>query len=553
VGIPRAGGEYSMSRVPKPRQLLRPALLAFLVASLVGAPTALAAPPPHVARGVYIGNGNDNTLSLINAATDSAETGTIPTGAQPRTIAISPDGRRAYVANLNDNTVTVVNTVSNTVVGLPILVGNQPRGVAVTPDGSRVYVANFNAGGPGTVSVIDTATNAVVGSPIPVGKGPRGIAITPDGRHVYVANYSDTVPPNNDGTVSVIDTATNTVVGPSITVGTTPRGLAITPDGKHLYVTDHVGVDGERVQEIDTATNTVDGAPIPVTDGPAGIAITPDGKRAYISGNNGGAVIVLDLTTNTVIGSPITVGTGPRGIAVTPDGNKVFVGNSGSNTVNVISTATNTIVGPAIPTGASPEGLAITPDQPPTATFTHGVGHLRARVNASPSRDRDGTIKHYLWSFGDGSAVVDGGPKPHHRYSHPGRYTVSVREIDNEGCSTAQVYTGQTMSCNGGPAAAHSASVVVKPLNPSIAISHLPRTCASTDFKAKVKITDAVRLKKVTVKLDGALAKTTTRKHFRAQVELAKLKARKHHKITVRVRDAAGDQAQHTRQFKVCS
>jgi len=78
----------------------------------------------------------------------------------------------AYVTNSNDNTVSVIDTASNKAVGTPIPVGNSPLGVAVTPDGKHVFVTND--ANPGTVSVIDTATNTVVGTPIPVGIFPNG-------------------------------------------------------------------------------------------------------------------------------------------------------------------------------------------------------------------------------------------------------------------------------------------------------------------------------------------------------------------------------------------
>ncbi len=50
--------------------------------------------------------------------------------------------QNAYITNENDNTVSVIDTATNTVIGSPIPVGNNPYGVAVTPDGSKVYVAN---------------------------------------------------------------------------------------------------------------------------------------------------------------------------------------------------------------------------------------------------------------------------------------------------------------------------------------------------------------------------------------------------------------------------
>jgi YVTN family beta-propeller protein len=203
--------------------------------------------------------------------------------------------QNAYITNSNDNTVSVINTATNTVVGLPINVGARPGGVAVTPDGSKVFVANSSSN---TVSVIVTAAGTVVAT-IPVGVRPRGVAVTPDGSKVYVANF-------NDSTVSVIDPATNIVVA-TIPVGT-PEGVAITPDGSKVYV----GNSGfNTVSVIATATNMVVGSPIGVGSFPDGVAVTPDGSKVYVANSNSNTVSVIATATNKVVGPPIGVGNFP--------------------------------------------------------------------------------------------------------------------------------------------------------------------------------------------------------------------------------------------------
>jgi YVTN family beta-propeller protein len=138
-------------------------------------------------------------------------------GANPTGIAITPNGARAYVTNFADNTVSVIDTASNTVVGSPISVGSGPAGVAITPNDLSAYVANFVSN---TVSVIDTATNTVI-TTILVGQRPDFLTVSRDGASVFVPNQ-------NSNTVSVIDTATNTVTA-TISVGVSPTGIATTP------------------------------------------------------------------------------------------------------------------------------------------------------------------------------------------------------------------------------------------------------------------------------------------------------------------------------------
>jgi YVTN family beta-propeller protein len=120
----------------------------------------------------------------------------------------------AYIPNYNDNTVSVIDTATNNVIAtVPLGINAGPNGVAVNPNGKMVYVTN---GGSSTVSVIDTTQNTVIAT-IPVGTVPWGVSVTPDGMKVYVANiYTDTV--------SVINTTTNQVIA-TVPVGNYPMAF----------------------------------------------------------------------------------------------------------------------------------------------------------------------------------------------------------------------------------------------------------------------------------------------------------------------------------------
>jgi YVTN family beta-propeller protein len=104
----------------------------------------LAAFPAEAAPFAYIANGNSNTVSVIDTATNKV-VATVAVGSVPDGIAVTPDGKHVYVANASADTVSVIDTATNTVVGLPIPVGTLPVGVAFTPNGIRAYVTNFNS------------------------------------------------------------------------------------------------------------------------------------------------------------------------------------------------------------------------------------------------------------------------------------------------------------------------------------------------------------------------------------------------------------------------
>lgn len=383
----------------------------------------------------YITNFSSNTVMPINVKTNKAGA-PIMVQSNPDGIAITPDGRTAYIVNSGDNTVTPFDLETNTL-GTSIHVGSDPFCIAITPDGTRAYVTNVVDN---SVTPIDLQTR-IPGQDIPVGVGPFSIAITPNGSMAYTANVTDS-------TVTPINLITNTPL-PAIKVGMGPDSIAITPDGTKAYVTnsrDHT------VTPIDLMTHTT-GAAIPVGSIPISIAITPDGKRAFVANVNADSVTPIDLRTNTP-GKAISVGMGPESIAITPDGKTAYVGNVKNNTVTPIDIETYKTRN-SIRVGAQPSYIAITPDQAPISSFTVNVDHagLPSFFDGSASATSVGAIVSYAWDFGDGHNEVSLYPTTSHTYSEPGAYTASLTVTNSAGTSTKQIFTGQTMSNNGGPIA----------------------------------------------------------------------------------------------------
>src|SRR5262249_20415588 len=117
---------------------------------------------------LYVNNRNDNTLSVIDTATCNATVssgcGTVrPTtavGGTPQQEAVDQATDTIYVANGDDNTVSVVNgAVCNAgdtsgcgQTWPTVNVGDDPEAIGVNPDTDTIYVTNTNDN---TVSVID--------------------------------------------------------------------------------------------------------------------------------------------------------------------------------------------------------------------------------------------------------------------------------------------------------------------------------------------------------------------------------------------------------------
>jgi YVTN family beta-propeller protein len=207
---------------------------------------------------VYVVNGGSNSVSVIDTASQTV-VATVPVQNKPIGVAmaLTSNGTFAYVTNVDSNTVSVIAVGSNPTVVQTIPVGAGPNWVVVSPNSSQAYVASW---GSNTVSVISVATNTVTAT-IPVGLIPSGVAFTPDGRTAYVANQTS-------NTLSVIDTASASVVA-TVAGFNDPILVAMTPDGSSAYVTN---LSGNNVSVVSTATNTITGT-VAVGLGPVGVAI----------------------------------------------------------------------------------------------------------------------------------------------------------------------------------------------------------------------------------------------------------------------------------------
>ena len=160
-------------------------------------------------------------------------------------------------------------------------------------------------------------------------------------------------------------------------------------------------------------------------------------------------------------GSPVVVN--PWDVAITPDSRTAYVADEGVGWVTPINLTTNSAE-PSIRTGYKSEALAIAPDQAPVAAFSVqvAVAGFHSTFDASTSTSSTSPIVTYQWGFGDGAGLTSSAPVVHHIYSHSGRYFVTLTVTDQAGTSTAQVFTGHTMSNNGGPQARAERWVAIK-------------------------------------------------------------------------------------------
>ncbi len=100
-----------------------------------------------------------------------------------------------------------------------------------------------------------------------------------------------------------------------------------------------------------------------------------------------------------------------------------------------IVTLTVTDNGGATGTQSNTVGV-IKPNSPPLSSFTFSCNRLTCSFDGSASRDSDGTITNYAWSFGDGTTGA--GAMISHTYGADSTYTVRLTVTDNGGASGTQ-------------------------------------------------------------------------------------------------------------------
>jgi YVTN family beta-propeller protein len=270
---------------------------------------------------VYVGNFKDNTVSVIDTATN-AVVATIPVAAGPHGMSMSSDNKWLYVSGDGSTLVSVIDTATDSVVRA-IEVGKSPHGAVLSPDNKYLLVA---VNGESKVVFVDTAAQMVV-STIPIGK-PHTIAVRPDGKIAYVSSQE----PGRFSLVE-IDLIAREVLR-SIPIDKTPRDLEYGYTGKAVYFT-KAGTNA--IEVLSPAKNKVI-AEIPTGVSPHYANYVRNAMAGLAVVQGPGEVLLFDPKTNKPIRS-IKVGEQPHWLAVSQDGKVAFVTNEGANTLSIVDIA----------------------------------------------------------------------------------------------------------------------------------------------------------------------------------------------------------------------
>lgn len=322
---------------------------------------------------VYVVNGEDSTISVLDLTGKTLGTIALRNVSYPHHIYLSPDKARLAVAvpghdlsgghsapqpsgggehgGGEHGTSSASTASSGAVLVLDATTGatlkarrlDAPNHNAIfSPNGAEIWTAQLVD--EGTVLVLDADTLETKQT-IRVGRVPAEVTFSPDGKYAFVANGTSndvsvidaaskmvvkTIPvdrepvgawPGADGmmyvdcevakAIKAIDPKTLEVVR-TYSLGFTPGYAAVPPSRTdELWLTD---VDAGKIVFNKTATDSKV-ADVPTAAGAHALAFTLDGKTAFVTNQLGASVSLVDSATRTVK-STVAVGKKPNGIVL---------------------------------------------------------------------------------------------------------------------------------------------------------------------------------------------------------------------------------------------
>ena len=337
---------------------------------------------------LYVTDAFDNAVSMINTATCRAGVTagcaqvppTAAVGNFPVHLLVDRRTETLYVGNNNEPTVSVINaatcnaTASAGCAGprITLNVLGGPDALALNEATQTLFVAN-NGPGPGTqttstVSIVDATTcNARTTwgchRPAPAaltGANPGGLSVDEPTNTVYATTFESALQVINGATCNADVVTGCGQTTPATPAGVDPFSIAVNQLTHTVYVGDGSGHDGfpYTISVLDATTcNPVvslgcNASPvaIPIDFLPYGVAVNQATNTLYATGladGNGQVASTLSVidgaSCNASVTSgctrppaTVTVGSAPAGVAVNEATNTIYVANAGEPTVSII-------------------------------------------------------------------------------------------------------------------------------------------------------------------------------------------------------------------------
>ena len=313
--------------------------------------TAPSAPVTRVA--LTITTHPSGAALTITSAGDGPRTATSPAtllvAAGPVTVALSAPDRQPRTESIDVRATTNVDVWLDLAGTLhhklrEMQTGANPKQVAFTPDGRELWVPLLGGHG---VDVFDVGTGQRL-SQVRLGEhGAVEVIFNHTGTRAYVSQMET-------ATVYELDRVERRVLRTFRTGGRWTKVMALSPDEKTLYAANWVSDD---VSEIDLTLGTVRRR-IPTVRTPRGLAVSPDGTRLYVAGFENGELARVTLATGT---QQVLLRTGGalRHLVLDGANNRLYADDMGHDATFVHELSSDT-VRPLAPTESHPNTIALT-------------------------------------------------------------------------------------------------------------------------------------------------------------------------------------------------
>lgn len=274
----------------------------------------------------------------------------------------------AYVSNQNGG-VSVIDLNTMAVEANLDVTGAGPRGIGITADGKLLITANKDDA---NISVIDTLTGKLVRH-IPIGKNPEFVRVY--GNHAFVT-YEPASPSPSTGTkaakpatktgedddkipgrIAIVDLKKKKVVLEIIGKPET-EGLEFSKNGKELLVTNESD-NSISVHDIATGKLLRTISVSKYGERPRGIKMAPDGKSYAVTLESSDKLLILNNKLKPI--KAFNTGQSPYGVAYDRSGRRLFVASSRQKILRVYNVATMAKI-KDIPTGDRCWHFSFTPD-----------------------------------------------------------------------------------------------------------------------------------------------------------------------------------------------
>jgi DNA-binding beta-propeller fold protein YncE len=186
--------------------------------------TAALARRPVPALSGFVSSTGSDTIVVFDRRRREVQA-VLPTGRDPRGVAVNRISTRVYVALTGDDQIQVTDFMTGAdLLRARLQPGDQPRDLALTPDGRTLLVVNR---GSNTASFVD-AEGAVEVGRVPTGMDANRLLLDASGRRAFVFN-------TGSASISVIDVANRSLVR-AVSTDPQPVDGRLNRIGNRLYV-----------------------------------------------------------------------------------------------------------------------------------------------------------------------------------------------------------------------------------------------------------------------------------------------------------------------------